>query len=275
MREVVIDVKNLNKIYKIHEKQEGFKNSVKDFFDRKYMYKEAVKNVTFSVQKGSIVGFLGKNGAGKTTTLKMLSGVLCPTGGDVEILGYNPVERNKDYLKRISFVMGNKSSINWNLPAIDSLRYQQLLYDVSPNEFKDNLELLAEMMNAKKLLNIPIRRLSLGERMKMELINSFIYFPEVIFLDEPTIGLDLDSQYALRAFVRKYVQERKATVIITSHYMDDIEDLCERIILIDEGKIYFDDDISALKSNNMRFRENVLELMKEIREDKGSIPKFV
>ena len=269
MREVVIDVKNLNKIYKIHEKQEGFKNSVKDFFDRKYMYKEAVKNVTFSVQKGSIVGFLGKNGAGKTTTLKMLSGVLCPTGGDVEILGYNPVERNKDYLKRISFVMGNKSSINWNLPAIDSLRYQQLLYDVSPNEFKDNLELLAEIMNAKKLLNIPIRRLSLGERMKMELINSFIYFPEVIFLDEPTIGLDLDSQYALRAFVRKYVQERKATVIITSHYMDDIEDLCERIILIDEGKIYFDDDISALKSNNMRFRENVLELMKEIREDKS------
>lgn len=268
MREVVIDVENLNKIYKIHEKQEGFKNSVKDFFDRKYMYKEAVKNVTFSVQKGSIVGFLGKNGAGKTTTLKMLSGVLCPTGGDVEILGYNPVERNKDYLKRISFVMGNKSSINWNLPAIDSLRYQQLLYDVSPNEFKDNLELLAEIMNAKKLLNIPIRRLSLGERMKMELINSFIYFPEVIFLDEPTIGLDLDSQYALRAFVRKYVQERKATVIITSHYMDDIEDLCERIILIDEGKIYFDDDISALKSNNMRFRENVLELMKEIREDK-------
>ena len=123
-------------------------------------------------------------------------------------------------------------------------------------------------MNAKKLLNIPIRRLSLGERMKMELINSFIYFPEVIFLDEPTIGLDLDSQYALRAFVRKYVQERKATVIITRHYMDDIEDLCERIILIDEGKIYFDDDISALKSNNMRFRENVLELMKEIREDK-------
>ncbi len=264
MSENVIDVKNLSKIYKIHKKQEGFRNSVKDFFNRIYIYKTAVDNVTFSVQKGSIVGFLGKNGAGKTTTLKMLSGVLHPTGGDVKILGYNPVERNKEYLKRINFVMGNKSSINWNLPAIDSLKYQQLLYDVSPNEFKDNLELLVEMMDAKKLLNIPIRRLSLGERMKMELINSFLYFPEVIFLDEPTIGLDLDSQYALRSFVKKYVQERNATVIITSHYMDDIEDLCERIIVIDEGKICFDDDISVLKSNNMRFRENVLELMKEI-----------
>ena len=265
MSEVVIDVKNLNKTYKIHEKQEGFKNSVKDFFDRKYIYKHAVKDITFSVQKGSVVGFLGKNGAGKTTTLKMLSGVLCPTDGNVEILGYNPQERKRDYLKRISFVMGNKSSINWNLPAVDSLQYQRLLYDVSPNEFKEHLDLLVEMMDAKKLLSIPLRRLSLGERMKMELINSFIYFPEVIFLDEPTIGLDLDSQYALRSFVKNYVHERNATVIITSHYMDDIEDLCERIILIDEGKICFDDDISTLKYNNVRFRENVLELMKEIR----------
>ncbi|MCR4678132.1 MAG: ATP-binding cassette domain-containing protein [Lachnospiraceae bacterium] len=265
MSETVIKVDNLKKTYKIHEKQEGFKNSVKDFFSRKYIYKEAVKDISFSIERGSIVGFLGKNGAGKTTTLKMLSGVLHPTGGDVEILGYNPIERKRDYLKRISFVMGNKSSINWNLPAIDSLKYQQLLYDVSPNEFKDNLELLVDMMEAQKLLNIPLRRLSLGERMKMELINSFLYFPEVIFLDEPTIGLDLDSQYALRSFVKKYVQERNATVIITSHYMDDIEDLCERIILIDEGKIHFDDDIAILKSNNLRFRENVLELMKEIR----------
>lgn len=265
MSEIVIDVKDLKKTYKIHEKQEGFRNSVKDFFDRKYIYKEAVKNVTFSVQKGSVVGFLGKNGAGKTTTLKMLSGVLHPSGGDVTILGYDPAKRDKSYLKKISFVMGNKSSINWNLPAIDSLKYQQLLYDVSTNDFKDHLEMLVEMMDAKKLLNIPLRRLSLGERMKMELINSFIYFPEVIFLDEPTIGLDLDSQYALRSFVREYVRERNATVIITSHYMDDIEDLCERIILIDEGKIYFDDDISTLKSNNLQFRENVLELMKEIR----------
>ncbi|HHY82793.1 MAG TPA: ATP-binding cassette domain-containing protein [Clostridiales bacterium] len=242
----IINAYNLSKSYRIHEKQEGVKNTIKDFFNRKYTYKDAVINLNMTIEKGEIIGLLGENGAGKTTTLKMLSGILYPTYGKVIVLNYTPTQRKKEFLKKIAFVMGNKSEINWDLPAVDTFRYQKLVYQV-PNElYNKNINLLAEMLNVKHLLNIQLRRLSLGERMKMELINSFLYSPEIVFLDEPTIGLDLNSQIAIRKFLRQYREERKTTIIITSHYMDDIEETCDRVILLSKGRKIFDGSISEV-----------------------------
>jgi len=249
----IIIAKNLSKSYKVHEKQEGLKNTIKDFFNRKYTYKNAVNNLDMTIEKGEIVGLLGENGAGKTTTLKMLTGILYPTSGEVSVLNYTPTHRKRDFLKKIAFVMGNKSEINWDLPAVDTFRYQKLVYQVPDELYRKNLDMLSEMLNVKHLLNIQLRRLSLGERMKMELINSFLYSPEVVFLDEPTIGLDLNSQLAIRKFVRDYREERKTTIIITSHYMDDIEETCDRVILLSKGNKIFDgtmNEISGLYSSN-------------------------
>ena len=291
----VINVNNLSKSYKIHEKQQGVINTLKDLFNRKYVYKEAVSNLTMTIEKGEIVGLLGENGAGKTTTLKMLTGILYPTSGKVTVLDYAPTQRKREFLKKIAFVMGNKSEINWDLPAIDTFRYQKLLYQVPDELYKKNIDMLAEMLNVKHLLNIQLRRLSLGERMKMELINSFLYSPEIVFLDEPTIGLDLDSQLAIRKFLREYREERKTTIIITSHYMDDIEETCDRVILLSKGSKIFDgaiSEISGLYSANkvlqlvfsqsinphefskygeiIEFKDNALKLMIE-KEQYGSI----
>ena len=247
----IIRVSHLSKIYKIHEKQEGLKNSIRDLFHRKYIYKEAVNNLSMEIEKGEIVGLLGENGAGKTT-LKMLTGILYPTSGNVTVLNDIPTQRKRNFLKKIAFVMGNKSEINWDLPAIDTFRYQKLVYQVPDEIFKKNLDILTEMLNVKHLLNVQLRRLSLGERMKMELINSFLYSPEIVFLDEPTIGLDMNSQLAIRKFLREYRKERKTTMIITSHYMDDIEETCDRVILLSRGSKIFDGaihDISRLYSS--------------------------
>lgn len=245
----IIRVSHLSKIYKIHEKQEGLKNSIRDLFHRKYIYKEAVNNLSMEIEKGEIVGLLGENGAGKTT-LKMLTGILYPTSGNVTVLNDIPTQRKRNFLKKIAF--GNKSEINWDLPAIDTFRYQKLVYQVPDEIFKKNLDILTEMLNVKHLLNVQLRRLSLGERMKMELINSFLYSPEIVFLDEPTIGLDMNSQLAIRKFLREYRKERKTTMIITSHYMDDIEETCDRVILLSRGSKIFDGaihDISRLYSS--------------------------
>lgn len=247
----IIRVSHLSKIYKIHEKQEGLKNSIRDLFHRKYIYKEAVNNLSMEIEKGEIVGLLGENGAGKTT-LKMLTGILYPTSGNVTVLNDIPTQRKRNFLKKIAFVRGNKSEINWDLPAIDTFRYQKLVYQVPDEIFKKNLDILTEMLNVKHLLNVQLRRLSLGERMKMELINSFLYSPEIVFLDEPTIGLDMNSQLAIRKFLREYRKERKTTMIITSHYMDDIEETCDRVILLSRGSKIFDGaihDISRLYSS--------------------------
>jgi ABC-2 type transport system ATP-binding protein len=183
----------------------------------------------------------------------MLTGILYPTSGKVTVLNYTPTQRKREFLKKTAFVMGNKSEINWNLPAIDSFRYQKLVYHVPDELYIKNIDMLAEMLNVKHLLNTQLRRLSLGERMKIELINSFLYSPEIVFLDEPTIGLDLSSQFAIRKFLRKYRQERKTTIIITSHYMDDIEETCDRVILLSKGNKIFDgaiSEISRLYSSN-------------------------
>ena len=264
--ENIIELKNVSKKYKIFYKEEGLKNSVKDFFFRKYAYKNAVSDLDLTVKSGEIIGLLGKNGAGKTTTLKMLTGILHPSSGEIQVMGYKPFQRERDFLKSICFVMGNKSDVNWDLPAIDSFRYQQLIYEIDEINFDKNLTFLTALLGVQKLLNIQIRRLSLGERMKMELINNFIYTPELIFLDEPTIGLDLESQITIRKFIKAYAKANKATVIVTSHYMDDIEEICQRIVILDEGKKTFDCEIEKIVNGDISFKETIYNIMKK--EDK-------
>ena len=259
----IIKVDNLSKTYRIHEKPAGFKNTVKDLFARKYIDKKAVDSISFSIEKGEIVGLLGENGAGKTTTLKMLTGILYPTGGNVTVDGFTPTQRKKAFLKKICFVSGNKSDINWDLPAADTFRYQQLVYGIPDKAFRENVDLLSELLGAKHLLNTQLRRLSLGERMKMELINSFLYSPDIVFLDEPTIGLDLNSQIAIRAFLKRYRDERNTTIIITSHYMDDIEETCDRVILLNHGRKAFDGGISEIQRPDTPFKDMILSMMRE------------
>ncbi|OMF92526.1 ATP-binding cassette domain-containing protein [Paenibacillus sp. FSL R7-0337] len=239
----IIQVKELSKSFKYYEKELGLKKSLKNLVKRKSLIKEAVGDISLVIEQGEMVGFLGPNGSGKTTTLKMLSGILYPTSGQATVLGYVPWERKKEFKMQFSIVMGQKSQLWWDLPANESLYLNKCIYEVEDESYNLILDELTEMLDVKDLLNIQVRRLSLGERMKMELIASLIHRPKVIFLDEPTIGLDLISQKRIREFLKYYNQQTKATVILTSHYMADIEDLCKRTIIINQGKIVYDGDL--------------------------------
>lgn len=262
----MISVRNVKKEFRIHEKPEGLKNGIGDLFHRKYICRTAVRDVSFSVARGEIVGLLGENGAGKTTMLKLLTGILFPTDGRITVSGFTPTDRKKDFLKSISFVMGNRSEVNWDLPAVDTFRYQQLVYEVPEDAFRENLKMLSALLEVEDLLKVPIRRLSLGERMKMELINSFLYSPRMVFLDEPTLGLDLRSQIAIRGFLKACRREMNTTIIITSHYMDDIEETCDRVILLGRGEKIYDGSISELRAPDQPFKEIILNMIKA---DKG------
>ncbi|WP_342476824.1 ATP-binding cassette domain-containing protein [Paenibacillus sp. FSL H7-0350] len=239
----IIQVEELSKSFKYYEKELGLKKSLKNLVKRKSLIKEAVSDISLVIEQGEMVGFLGPNGSGKTTTLKMLSGILYPTSGQATVLGYVPWERKKEFKMQFSIVMGQKSQLWWDLPANESLYLNKCIYEVEDESYNLILDELTEMLDVKDLLNIQVRRLSLGERMKMELIASLIHRPKVIFLDEPTIGLDLISQKRIREFLKYYNQQTKATVILTSHYMADIEDLCKRTIIINQGKIVYDGDL--------------------------------
>lgn len=241
-----IEVRVLSKQFSYYEKQVGIKSSVKNLFSRKKLYKAAVNNVSFSIEKGEVVGFIGTNGAGKTTTLKMLSGILFPTSGDATICGYVPWERKENFKKLISIVMGQKNQLWWDLPASESFYLNKCIYEIDNKEYTLFLEELAELLDVKHLLNIQVRRLSLGERMKMELIAALIHKPRVLFLDEPTIGLDIVSQKKIRSFLKYYNDQYKATILLTSHYMKDIEDLCKRSIIIKNGEIIYDGELSGI-----------------------------
>lgn len=236
----MIEVKNLRKIYRTYEKEEGFLGSLKSLIKRRYIDVEALKGISFTIEEGEFVGYIGPNGAGKTTTLKILSGVLYPTSGEVRVLGFIPWERKREFLKQISFVMGQKQQLWWDLPALDSFLLNREIYEIPEDLFRSNLEELASLLNVEKLLKVPLRNLSLGERMKMELIASLLHSPKVLFLDEPTIGLDVISQKEVRDFLRRYNKEHKTSIVLTSHYVRDIEELCERVIVIHKGEIVWD-----------------------------------
>ena len=242
----IIEVKKLNKTYEYYKKQPGLLASVKGLFKREKLFTEAVKDISFDIKEGEFVGFLGPNGAGKTTTLKMLSGILHPTSGEVKVLGYVPHKRQKEYQRQFALVMGQKNQLWWDLPAMESFILNKEIYEIPDKAFKENLDELVELLDIKDILDVQVRKLSLGQRMKCELVAALLHKPRVLFLDEPTIGLDVIAQKNIRDFLKKYNKEKKTTIILTSHYMDDIRELCERVIIIDHGNMAYDGDLDSL-----------------------------
>ncbi|HWF17774.1 MAG TPA: ABC transporter ATP-binding protein [Verrucomicrobiae bacterium] len=242
----MIEVRNLSKSFRTYKKQPGFGGALKGLFRRKYELTQAVKDVSFSVAPGELVGFLGPNGAGKTTTLKMLAGLLYPTSGSATVLGYVPWERQDGYRRQFALLLGQKNQLWWDLPARESLDLNAKIYGIPRDLFERTVAEMTELLAVKDKLNVMVRELSLGERMKMELIASLLHQPKVLFLDEPTIGLDVISQKTVREFLREYNARRKTTILLTSHYMADIQELCSRVIIIDHGAIYFDGSLSEI-----------------------------
>lgn len=242
----VIRIENLAKHYKVPERDAGLKASMVSLVRRKHRQVKAVNEISFTVAPGEVVGFLGPNGAGKTTSLKMMSGLLHPTSGELSVLGYEPRRRNHDFLRQITLVMGNRNQLNWDLPALDSFDLNRAIYGIPEAEFLTVRDEFIELLEVEDLVRKPIRNLSLGERMKMEIIGSLLHRPKVLFLDEPTIGLDVTMQRRIRQFVAAYNERYGATVLLTSHYMADVEALCKRVIVIHHGEIRFDGQLSDL-----------------------------
>ncbi len=241
-----IYVQSLSKTYRVPEREAGFKAAVRSFFRRKYRDVEAVKEVSFGINRGEVVGFLGPNGAGKTTTLKMLSGLLHPTGGAANVLGFTPWERRPDFLRSITLVMGQRNRLSWDIPAADSFLLNQAVYGIDDAQYKRTLAELDELLDLAPIIKKPVRNLSLGERMKCELAAGLLHRPQVLFLDEPTIGLDITAQARIRSFLREYNRRTGATILLTSHYMADVTALCERIIMIHHGQLKYDGGITDL-----------------------------
>ena len=242
----IISVKHLSKYYQVHQKEPGLGGSIKSLFNRKYYDVKAVDDVSFDIEEGELIGFIGPNGAGKTTTLKTLSGLLYPTKGEVSVLGYTPWKRQPEFQKQFALVMGQKNQLWWDLPAIESFILNREIYEVPKAQYEETLEELSTLLEVKDLLKVQVRKLSLGERMKMELIAALIHSPKVLFLDEPTIGLDVVAQKKMRDFIKAYNIKYKSTIILTSHYIADVRTLCKRIIIIDKGRIIYDDSFDKL-----------------------------
>lgn len=247
MTQPLIKSSGLTKQFISYKKDPGILGSFTSFFKRNPVIKDAVKDFSFEVHKGEIVGLLGPNGAGKTTLMKMFTGIIVPSEGELKILGSNPWERDKNFRKRIALVMGQKSQLWWDIPAMDSFLLLQKYYEVSDEDFKKRIDHMSTLLGVTELLHIHVRKLSLGERMKMELMASLLHNPEVIFLDEPTIGLDLVAQENIREFIREYHEQNDCCIIITSHYMQDVQALCDRIVLIFDGKKSYDGDLESFE----------------------------
>ena len=237
---------NLRKVYTVQKKRTGLSGSIKDLFSPINEDKVAVKDVSFVIDEGELVGFIGPNGAGKTTTLKMLSGLLYPTGGEVRVLGFDPWKRDYDFLTQISLVMGQKNQLWWDLPAIESFNLAKDIYGLDSKVYKKTLDKLVSMLDIGDVLNVQVRKLSLGQRMKAELVAALIHSPKILFLDEPTIGLDVVMQQSMRQFLKEYNQNSEGSIILTSHYMDDVKELCKRVIIIDQGSILYDGLLSEV-----------------------------
>jgi ABC-2 type transport system ATP-binding protein len=255
---MIIQVDHLSKSFDYYKKELGLKNSFRNLFFRQKLVKEAVQGISFQVEQGEMLGFLGPNGAGKTTTLKMLSGILHPSSGSASVLGFTPWERKKAFKMQFAIVMGQKNQLWWDLPANESLYLNKSIYEVDDREYEHTLAELTELLDLKGLLDVQVRRLSLGERMKMELVAALLHKPKLIFLDEPTIGLDILSQKRIREFFKYYNQQKKATVVLTSHYMQDVENLCKRVVIINEGQIVFDGDLHRV--NDLFAQSKVIKL---------------
>jgi ABC-2 type transport system ATP-binding protein len=272
----VVTASDLTKHYRVQSKAPGALATLKHFLKRETKLVEAVKGVSFEVGEGEVVGFLGPNGAGKTTTLKMLTGLIHPTAGRCEVSGHVPFDRAKAFLKQITLVMGNKQQLIWDLPAADSLRINAAVYEIDDDEASRRTAELAEMLDVTDKLKQPVRKLSLGERMKLELLAALLHRPKVLFLDEPTLGLDVNAQSAVREFLRGYNERYGATVLLTSHYMADIVALCERVVLIHEGGLVYDGALDALLERIAPHREVTVKLAQRAPDDvRDKLPDIV
>ncbi len=241
-----VEIRNLQKSYRVYQKQEGLLASVRGLFHREYREVAAVKGINLAVAQGEFVAFLGPNGAGKTTTLKLLSGVITPNEGEARVLGHVPWLRENEYRRRFALVMGQKNQLWWDLPAQESFLLHQKIYRIPPDEFARTRDELCDLLDVSHLLGRPVRELSLGERMKMELTAALLHSPEVLFLDEPTIGLDVIAQHNIQKFLKYYQQERKITILLTSHYMKDVAALCRRVVIIARGLIIYDGSLAGI-----------------------------
>ena len=246
MTEIAIEARSLTKEYRVYRKREGLAASIRGLFKREYKIVEAVRSVSFKIESGEMVAFLGPNGAGKTTTLKLLSGLIYPTGGEATVLGHVPWKRENEYRRRFSLVMGQKNQLWWDLPAQESFRLHKEIYRIEAGAFDRRIDELTSLLEVKDLVGQPVRELSLGERMRMELIAALLHSPDVLLLDEPTIGLDVVSQRRVQEFLKHNQKEQGITVILTSHYMKDVEALCQRAIIINEGDIKHDGPLADI-----------------------------
>ncbi len=273
----MIEVTNLTRIFRTYKKHPGFWGGVKGLFKRDFEETAAAKDISFSIREGEFVGFLGPNGAGKTTTLKMLSGLIYPTSGTARVAGFDPTKRENAYRRIFALVLGQKNQLWWDLPAIESFNLLRAIYAIPHEQFKATLDELVTLLDVGHKLNVMVRELSLGERMKMELIAALLHRPRVLFLDEPTIGLDVVSQKAVRQFLRDYNKRHRVTILLTSHYMADIKELCERVIVIHKGKKIYDGALGQLEAAGgrkkiIRFRPRELPFpeLVELAEDKAT-----
>src|SRR5882757_6317665 len=244
----MIEVENLTRVFRTYKKQPGFWGGVKGLFHREFEETRAADNISFSIAEGELVGFLGPNGAGKTTTLKMLSGLIYPTSGTARVAGYDPTKRENAYRRLFALVLGQKNQLWWDLPAIESFLLLRHIYGLPADQFKTSLDELVTLLDVRHKLNVMVRELSLGERMKMELIAALLHRPRVLFLDEPTIGLDVVSQKNVRSFLRDYNRRHRVTILLTSHYMADIKELCDRVVVIHKGKKIYDGALDRLEN---------------------------
>lgn len=267
----MIIVKDLKKTFRVHEKQPGLKGSIKSLFNRKWRDVSALDGVSLQIEPGELVGLVGSNGAGKTTLTKILAGIIYPTSGEVSVMGYKPWQRKIAFRQQMSLVMGQKNQLWWDLPAGDCFLLLKEVYEISDEDYKQRLNEIAELLEVKDLLSIQVRRLSLGERMKMELIAALLHQPKVVFLDEPTIGLDITAQRSVRSFLRQYQERYKPMMILTSHYMQDIAELCRRVIIIRKGSIVYDGQLSDLRRKYEDTRVVVATLKEGVVPANGSL----
>ena len=255
-----IEIEKLSKSYKVYQKQEGLRASLRGLFRREYRQVRAVRELDLTVEQGEFVAFLGPNGAGKTTTLKLLSGVISPSSGTARVMGHVPWHRENAYRRRFALVMGQKNQLWWDLPAQESFRLHQQIYRVDSQRFRATLDELTGLLNVAKLLHQPVRELSLGERMKMGLIAALLHSPEVLFLDEPTIGLDVVAQHNIQQFLKYYQQKRRITILLTSHYMKDVGALCKRVVIIADGRLHYDGSLSGIVDQFSGYKVVTLQL---------------
>ncbi len=267
-----ISITRLKRYFKVYKRSPGILSALGSIFKREFVEVKAVDDISFKINQGELVGFIGPNGAGKTTTLKCLSGLLYPSEGSVSVLGFNPFERKSLFLKKISLVMGQKNQLWWDLPAYDTFRLNKEIYELTDGEFNKTLDQLVELLDVKDLIKIPVRNLSLGQRMKMELIASLIHKPQVLFLDEPTIGLDVIMQKKMREFIAEYNKIYKSTILLTSHYMADVKQLCKRVIIIDHGKLIYDGDLAKLVDKYADTKWVTVDFIKDA--DRGKLEKL-